>query len=151
MLRALADRGARELFFKEGAMPTFRYPEGDKPVSRAALSRAQILTLITELTDAKAGGALRTGAATRFAYTLDDGRVFAVEAEVGREGFVARIVAQSGVPAATTVATATTATAGRVQEAGPKPIDLGNVRPGAPAIQAYLAYMVELGASELHL
>jgi twitching motility protein PilT len=157
MLRALADRGARELFFKEGAMPTFRYPDGDKPVSRAALSRAQILTLITELTDAKAGGALRAGAATRFAYTLNDGRVFTVEAEVGPEGFIARIVAQSGVPAprpepATPIApTATTATAGGARETGPKPIDLGNVRPGAPAIEAYLAYMVELGASDLHL
>src|SRR5258706_9185898 len=110
MLRALADRGARELFFKEGAMPTFRYPEGDKPVSRAALSRAQILTLITELTDAKAGGALRTGAATRFAYTLDDGRVFAVEAEGGREGFVARIVPQNAAPAPRPEPTATAAT-----------------------------------------
>jgi len=163
MLRALADRGARELFFKEGAMPTFRYPDGDKPVSRAALSRAQILTLITELTHTKAGGALRAGASTRFAYTLDDGRVFAVEAEVGREGFVARIVAQSGAaaprpeasapiaPTATTPRGATASTAAGGREASPKPIDLGNVRPGAPAIEAYLAYMVELGASDLHL
>jgi hypothetical protein len=38
MLRALADRGARELSLKEGEQPTFRFPDGDKPVSRAALS-----------------------------------------------------------------------------------------------------------------
>jgi twitching motility protein PilT len=157
MLRALADRGARELFFKEGATPTFRYPEGDKPVSRAALSRAQILTLITELTDAREGGALRRGGAARFAYALDDGRVFSVEAEVGPEGFVARIVAQNGAPTprteppATPAAPAVTAKPVAAREGGPKPIDLGNVRPGAPAIEAYLAYMVELGASDLHL
>jgi hypothetical protein len=39
MLRALADQ-ARELCFQESGIPTFRYPDGDKPVSRAAL-RAQ--------------------------------------------------------------------------------------------------------------
>ena len=157
MLRALADRGARELIFQEGAIPTFRYADGDKPVSRAALSRGQILTLITELTDARGGGALRSGTATRFAYALDDGRVFSVEAEVGEQGFVARIVAQKGATAQNTEApapapaVAAAATPAAVREAGPKPIDLGNVRPGAPAIEAYLAYMVELGASDLHL
>ena len=154
MLRALADRGARELFFKEGAMPTFRYPDGDKPVSRAALSRAQIVTLITELTDDKDGGAIRRGSATRFTYTLADGRVFAVEAEVGTEGFVARIVARSTASAPTPVPPApptSPATSAPVTHSGPKPIDLANVRQGAPAIEAYLAYMVELGASDLHL
>jgi twitching motility protein PilT len=157
MLRALADRGARELFFREGAMPTFRYPEGDKPVSRAALSRAQIVSLITELTDAKQGGELRSGTATRFVYSLDDGRAFAIEAGVGEAGFIARIVAQGGVPApppeapATTATTAPKATTVPAEQAGQQPIDLGNVRPGAPAIEAYLAYMVEIGASDLHL
>jgi twitching motility protein PilT len=157
MLRALADRGARELYFKEGTTPTFRYADGDKPVSRAALSRAQILTLITELTDAKEGGALRRGASARFAYALDDGRVFSVEADVGPEGFVARIVAQNGAPSprteppATPAAPAATPKPVIVHEGGGKPIDLGNVRPGAPAIEAYLAYMVEVGASDLHL
>src|SRR5262245_24994572 len=80
MLRALAERGARELLFKEDAQPTFRYPDGDKPVSPAALSRAQIVTLIAELAGAQEGGALRAGAATRFVYKLSDGRSFAIEA-----------------------------------------------------------------------
>ena len=49
MLRALADRGAAELCIKEGAQPTFKYPNGDKPVSNSVLSRSQIVSLITEL------------------------------------------------------------------------------------------------------
>jgi twitching motility protein PilT len=162
MLRALADRGARELYFKEGAIPTFRYPDGDKPVSRAALSRAQIITLIGELAGAKDGGALRSGTPTRFVYAMADGRTFAIEAEIGQGGLVARVMAHSGSPAdasarapvaagtATASATAPPASA-REQHAGQKPIDLSNVRPGAPAIEAYLSYLVEVGASDLHL
>jgi len=157
MLRALADRGARELVFKEGALPTLGYPEGDKPVSRAALSRAQIVTLISELASAQDGGSLRSGAATRFVYRLDEGRSFAIETRVGESGFAARIVAQSAVPAAAQAAPApvaaktVAAAIAPADHAGQKPIDLGNVRPGAPAIEAYLAYMVETGASDLHL
>ena len=75
MLRALADRGARDLFFKEGAIPTFRYADGDKPVSRAALSRAQIVTLVSELADPKYGGSLRSGAPTRFIYAMQTARL----------------------------------------------------------------------------
>ena len=126
-------------------MPTLRYPDGDKPVSRSALSRAQIVSLISELGTAGDGGGIRSGAATRFVYTLDDGRAFAIEAGIGEAGFVARIVAQGGMPAGVTE---TIAPAG---PSGHKPIDLGNVRPGAPAIEAYLAYTVETGASDLHL
>ncbi len=157
MLRALADRGARELFFQEGAMPAFRYPDGDKPVSRSALSRAQIVSLISELGTAGDGGAIRSGAATRFVYTLGDGRAFAIEAGLGEAGFIARIVAQAGAPApapepAPTAATAAVMeTSAHLEHPGLKPIDLGNVRPGAPAIEAYLSYMVEAGASDLHL
>jgi twitching motility protein PilT len=148
MLRALIDRGARELVFKEGALPALSYPEGDKPVSRAALSRAQIISLIAELTDASQGGALRGGAPTRFVYSLENGRAFAVEAAVGAEGLVARIVAKSEAPAP---ASGPPPAAAVLESAGQKPIDLKNVRPGAPHIEAYLAYMVEVGASDLHL
>jgi twitching motility protein PilT len=174
MLRALADRGARELYFQEGTIPALRYPDGDKPVSRSALSRAQIVSLISELGAGKEGGTARSGARTQFVYTLEDGRAFAIEAGVGQAGFVARIVAHSAgsapaaapvaatpvaanpiataavaaaAAAATTIAAAiTSAEASRNQ-----PIDLGNVRPGAPDIEAYLTYMVESGASDLHL
>ncbi len=154
MLRALADRGARELFFQEGTMPTLRYPDGDKPVSRSALSRAQIVSLISELGTAQDGGAIRSGAATRFVYTLDDGRGFAVEAGIGEAGFVARIVAHGGepIPISPPAATAAIAETNAYSDSsGLKPIDLSNVRPGAPAIEAYLSYMVDVGASDLHL
>jgi hypothetical protein len=166
MLRALADRGARELVFKEGALPTLGYPDGDKPVSRAALSRAQIVTLISELATTQDCGSLRAGAATRFVYRLDGDHTFAIETRVGESGFTARIVKHSPAPAvarpsagATPAASAPapkkqspSATApAPTEHSGPKPIDLGNVRSGAPAIEAYLAYMVETGASDLHL
>jgi len=154
MLRALADRGARELFFQEGAMPAFRYPDGDKPVSRAALSRAQIVSLISELGTAGDGGAIRSGASTKFVYTLDDGRSFAIEAGLGESGFAARIAPQAAVPAPAPEQAPTTAVAeaiAQLEHPGLRPIDLGKVRPGAPAIEAYLTYMVETGASDLHL
>jgi twitching motility protein PilT len=38
-----------------------------------------------------------------------------------------------------------------IDASGRTPINLGNVRPGAPAIEAYLSYMVDVGASDLHL
>ncbi len=148
MLRALADRGARELTFKEGAQPTFRYPDGDKPVSPAALSRAQIVTLISELASREDGGALKTGAAARFVYKSGDGRSFAVEAGLGKAGFVARVVPHAAVAAPAAEPPPAPAAA---EQAGQKSFDAGNVRPGAPAIEAYLAFMVECGASDLHL
>jgi len=162
MLRALADRGARELTFKEGAQPAFRFPEGDKAVSKAALSRAQIVTLVTELGSPAHGGALRSGAATQFVYTMADGRSFSVVAGVADGGFAVRIAPQDGAaparptataPAAPATPAATTghAAAAVVESESRKPINLANVRPGAPAIEAYLAYLVELGASDLHL
>jgi twitching motility protein PilT len=160
MLRALADRGAQELCFKEGGIPTFRYPDGDKPVSRAALSRAQIITLIGELAGAKDGGSLRSGAPTHFVYAMADGRAFAIEAEMAQGGLVARVVPHSGTPAGAPpgvapapkpAAATTTPTLSAPEHGGQKNIDLNNVRPGAPAIEAYLSYMVEVGASDLHL
>jgi len=165
MLRALADRGARELTFKEGAQPAFRFPDGDKAVSKAALSRAQIVTLVSELGNPANGGALRSGATTQFVYTMADGRAFSIVAGVAEGGFAVRIAPHDGAaPARPTAAPATAATATTTAKPaapappaavadtdGRKPINLGNVRAGAPAIEAYLAYMVELGASDLHL
>ena len=144
MLRALAERGARELYFKEGAQPTFRYPDGDKPVSPAALSRAQIVTLISELAGGQEGGALKAGSAARFVYKLADGRAFSIEAGPEGAGFSAKIA-----PAAASVAPPASAAAS--PHPALKPINLANVRPGAAAIEAYLSYMVEQNASDLHL
>jgi len=158
MLRALADRGARELTFKEGAQPAFRFPDGDKPVSKAALSRAQIVTLVSELGNPANGGALRSGTATQFVYTMADGRAFSIVAGVAQGGFAVRIAPQDAAAPSTAASTATPAAAPAAAPAAPvveaegrKPINLANVRPGAPAIEAYLTHMVELGASDLHL
>jgi twitching motility protein PilT len=157
MLRALVDRGAKELVFKEGVQPAFRYPEGDKPVSPGALSRAQIVTLISELAAGQDGGALKAGQAARFVYQLAGGKTYAVEAGPAAQGFAARIVPQaetkaaaaSPAPAApSTVGAPASASSG---QSAMKPIDLTRVRPGAPSIEAYLTYMVENGASDLHL
>jgi twitching motility protein PilT len=166
MLRALADRGALELCFKEGATPAMSFPEGDKPVSRMALSRAQIVTLISELSNAQDGGSIRSGSATRFVYTLEDGRSFAVETGVVGGGFVARVAPAAAAPAATPdpipmagrttsqgpqAASGSKTSTGFATASGGKPIDLGDVRTGAPAIEAYFKYMVDVGASDLHL
>ena len=164
MLRALVDRGARELLFREGAQPTFRYPDGDKPVSAAALSRAQIVTLISELAGGKDGGALKSGGPARFAYKLADGKSYVVEAGPANGAFTARILPQSdaasvasaaapaaAAPAASPAPAASAPAPHAAAHAGMKPIDLKRVREGAPAIEAYLTYMVEHGASDLHL
>ena len=157
MLRALADRGARELLLKEGGQPSFRFAEGDKPVSPAALSRAQIVTLLSELAGGRDGGALNAGSPVRFAYKLADGRSFVVETVASGGVFGARIAPQTAPPAVqpgsngSVAPAAAGSTPSRGGLAEGKPIDLKNVRQGSPAIEAYLAYMVETGASDLHL
>ena len=153
MLRALADRGARELRFMEGTQPTFRFQDGDQPVSRTALSRAQIVTLISELAPSGNRAALQGGAAAQFAYALADGRSFAIQARVAQEGFVAVIVAAAGTGTGEAAAQpeATGAVVAPAETFGLKPIDFANVRAGAPAIEAYLSYMAEAGGSDLHL
>ena len=145
MLRALADRGARELHLKEGAQPTFRFSDGDKPVSPTALSRAQILKLVGELSSAP----VQDGGSARFVYKLSDGRAFTVDAGPGPTGFVAKLVPQ-GAPApvaapAPAPAPAATATHGSAR------FDPKRVREGAPAIEAYFQHLVEAGGSDLHI
>jgi twitching motility protein PilT len=129
MLRALADRGARELHLKEGVQPTFRYPDGDKPVSPNALSRAQILKLVGELSSTP----LPDGGPSRFLYKMADGRSFTVEAGPAPSGFTAKLVPQAAAPAEAPA------------------FDPKNLREGAPAIEAYLQFLVEAGGSDLHL
>jgi len=154
MLRALADRGAAELCIKEGAQPTFEYPNGDKPVSNSVLSRSQIVSLITELRGTKDGKPIGDGP-SRFVYDLADGKSFSVEADVVSGSLVARIVPQPDA-AGTKLAPSSFSTAGSPVTAPSghsklKPFEPGNVRAGAPAIEAYLAYMVDAGGSDLHL
>jgi twitching motility protein PilT len=163
MLRALADRGARELFFKEGVQPTFRYDDGDKPVSPAALSRSQIVTLLTELAAGPDAVRLKDGGPARFVYKLADGRGFRVEAAVGSAGLLARVVPQNGAgpqahpaapsesPAPAQAAAPAPAPAPAGGHAAARPFDAARVRDGSPAIEAYLSHMVEMGASDLHL
>jgi len=136
MLRALADRGARELHLKEGAQPTFRFPDGDRPVSPTALSRAQILKLVGELSTAP----VQDGGSSRFVYKMQDGRSFTVEAGPAPSGFLAKLVPQ-GVPAPVA---ATAAPQGNAR------FDPKKVREGAPAIEAYLQYLVDSPKKVVH-
>jgi twitching motility protein PilT len=155
MLRALADRGARELHLKEGLQPTFRFPKGDKPVSPTALSRAQILKLVGELSTGADAARIADGGPSRFIYKMADGRSFSVEAGPAASGFLARLVPHA--PAAATPASAPSpapaaapapaATASR----GAARFDPKRVREGAPEIEAYLQYLVEADGSDLHL
>ncbi len=135
MLRALADRGARELRLREGNRPVFQFPEGDRPVSQAVLQRAQIVSLVTELAGKGDAARLSGGESVRFLYRTGDGKSFLCETGLAGGGFVARIVPQEGPEASEPV---------------PPPPRL-EVRPGAPEIEALLLHMVEQGASDLHL
>ncbi|HEX5043415.1 MAG TPA: type IV pilus twitching motility protein PilT [Candidatus Polarisedimenticolaceae bacterium] len=140
MLRALADRGARELRLSEGTRPVFQFAEGDRPVSQAVLQRAQIVSLVTELAGKGDAARLSGGESVRFLYRTDDGKSFLCETGLAGGGFVARIVPQEASAAAVPVSPEPTAP--------PPPLE---VRPGAPAIEALLLHMVEQGASDLHL
>src|SRR5262245_42842557 len=92
MLRALADRGARELQLKEGAQPTLRFTEGDKPVSPTTLSRRQISRLFSELAASGEASRLQDGGPSRFVYQMNDGRAFTIEAGPAGPGFAAKFV-----------------------------------------------------------
>jgi twitching motility protein PilT len=144
MLRALADRGASELRFTEGYRPAFRFPDGDRPVSQAVLQRSHIVSLVGELAGREAGR-LASGESVRFVYRSPEGRTFVCETGLGAAGFAARIVPQETDPAP----------APAPAPAPPAPASATfpprSVRAGAPAIEAYLVHMVELGASDLHL
>ncbi len=128
MLRALVDRGAGSLELAEGGRPTFRFPQGDRPVSQAVLSRAQILTLVGELSG-KPVVPGRDGGPSEFVYATPDGRAFTCRTESGDGGIRVRIAPAAGTGAER-----------------PAP-----AREGAPEIERYLARLVESGASDLHL
>jgi twitching motility protein PilT len=138
MLRALADRGAKELRLRENARPVFQFQEGDRPVSQAVLQRAQIVSLVGELAGPSDASRLAQGEALRFLYRGADGRTFTCETSLASGAFQVRIAPQeAAAPAPAPVAAA--------------PVPRLELRPGAPAIEALLLHMVELGASDLHL
>jgi twitching motility protein PilT len=138
MLRALAERGAAELRLADGHRPAFRFGDGDRPVSQTALNRAQILTLLTELSGPDTAARLQRGETVRFSYRLPDGEGFECEAGGANGTFEARVV-----PAAVgeAPAVAPRATVSRSEPARGDP----------PPIEEYLRQMVELGASDLHI
>ncbi len=157
MLRALADRGARELRLAEGGRPVFRFPEGDRPVSQAVLSRARIVGLVSELAGSDDGARLAAGEQTRFAYRLDDGRTFVCEALGPDLTVVARIVPGRGEPSppARTEGDALPSRAPVAQQStgarpSPSPLAARIQATGRP-IETLLVRMVELGASDLHV
>jgi twitching motility protein PilT len=148
MLRALADRGARELVLSEGVRPSFRFDEGDRPVSQSVLSRAQIVTLLSELGGDKAR--LANGGPTRFAYQLGDGRRFVIDAGESAGAFSAKLALEAARPAAAPSAPAPSAAVAAPAAAEPR-FDAAKVRAGSPAIEAYFLHLVETGASDLHV
>jgi twitching motility protein PilT len=147
MLRALADRGAHELRLVEGARPAFRFDEGDRPVSQLALSRAQIVALLSEIAPREHVSRLSTGQPTRFAYRHPEGRSFLVEAGGSGEGFqaTAHVEEEAGVDPGVTDSEPRPATAAKA------PAQAAPLRLGVSTIDAYLTHMVDVGASDLHL
>ena len=92
MLRAVADKGARELRLSDGQRPVFRFPDGDRPVSQTALNRAQIVTLISELSGPEGAAKLQAGEAVQFVYQLSDGAAFECEVRARNGALEARLV-----------------------------------------------------------
>jgi len=141
MLRALAERGAEELRLADGQRPVFRFADGERPVSQTALNRAQIVTLLAELSSPETAARLQGGEAVRFSYRLSDAEGFECEAGGANGTFEARVVpkatdetpaAPRGVPTET-------------------PSRSAPARGDAPPIESYLRRMVEIGASDLHV
>jgi twitching motility protein PilT len=150
MLRALADRGASELRFPDGDRPMFRFPDGDRPVSKAALQRAQVVTLLSELTDAENVRRLQAGEPVRFAYHLADGAVFECEAHGGDPGLAARVVPQRAAVATVPAPAPAPATPAPAAAAVERPA-VATPATGGPDLDAYLRQMVDAGGSDLHL
>ncbi len=142
MLRALAERGARELRLADGTRPVFRFPDGDRPVSQTALTRAQITHLVAELAGPDASR-VTAGEAVSFLYRLEGGPAFRCEIGNGDGPFAAVVRAEPAAQAAT-AAPAAAAPGGGTK--APRP-----PRPGAPEIEKYLMLLVDRGASDLHL
>jgi len=146
MLRALADRGARGLRLAEGARPSFQFEDGERPVSQLALSRAQIVALLSEIAPRDEAPRLASGAPSRFPYRHPEGRAFLVEAAASGGVYAARVYVADGAavdPAATDAEPRPAAALPKAKTAA--------LRPGISTIDEYLAHMVEVGASDLHL
>ena len=141
MLRALAERGAEELRLADGQRPAFRFPDGERPVSQTALNRAQIVTLLAELSTPETAARLQGGEPVRFSYRLSDAEGFECEVGGANGTFEARVVpsAVNAPPPAPQVSPPDT------------PSLSAPVAGDVPAIEAYLRRMVEIGASDLHV
>ena len=157
MLQALARKGALELLLEDGARPVFRFDQGDKPVSQTVLQRAQIIRLMSELADSNQASRIAGGAPVQFAYKTPDGACF--ECRVGSEDgpFGARLVPSSNVGAGAVTSPGTPVEPESIPApdfqhttSSPQPTATGP-RDGAPEIEQLLTYLVETGASDLHL
>ncbi len=146
MLRALAERSAQELRLSEGSRPVFVFGDGERPVSQTVLKRAQIVSLLKELTPNGASAKIAAGEAVRFSYSLPDGTAFSCEIAPTDAGLSARIR-----PSADDEAISTEETPPPGTGKGMPRFDPSRVRSGAPEVEAYLVLAAEAGASDLHL
>lgn len=144
MLRALADRKAKELHLSEGNRPVFVFGNGERPVSQTVLKRAQIVSLLSELTPNGASAKIAAGEAVKFSYSLPDGTAFRCEVAPSAKGLSVRI--RPSEPSAATGEPLAPAASPR-----PPRFDRSRARPGAPEVEAYLTFAAEAGASDLHL
>ena len=95
MLRALSERGARELRLTDGQPPMFLFGDDARPVSRTALQHAQILQLAAELAGDRAS-MVASGQPARFAYRLDALHEFVCDISGSNGNFIVRIAPETG-------------------------------------------------------
>lgn len=158
MLRALAEKGARDLLLIDGSQPVFRFEDGDRPVSQMILSREQIIRLLVELTDKDGAARLTAGAGGEFRYRIQDGPSFDCTVAETDARFEARIIASDGESQGTAgpAHPATTPAVEPEREgtgSGDRIAAISTDRAGTGGydIDSYLIQLVESGSSDLHL
>ncbi len=116
------------------------------------LTRSQIVALVSELAPPDDARRLASGESVAFAHRMADGKSFSFSATASAGALEIRVTPSGNghgaaqgkeEPAGASIATA--------PPDGLKPFDPAAVRSGAPAIEAYLAYMSDVGGSDLHL
>ena len=177
LLKALRDRRAIELVLREGQKPTLRSEKGLKAVSPRALTRVQIVALLTELAGPMDAVKLKGGEAVTFTCALEGSGSFTCSVETAGN-FCASVqpcAAGANEPVAVPVATAvpvvavqaeTTPPAGMTvdpatipdrQAPAPQPRPVATPSrsaidaTGSTSMDQYLGRMFEMDASDLHL
>src|SRR5215207_2826228 len=94
-LSAMVSHRASALRLDEGALAELEISGASRPVTKAPLTSAQVLSLLREVAPAAVGEALAAGQPTNFSYVSDEG-AFAVDARRAASRWQVRITIDAG-------------------------------------------------------